>query len=244
MKFLYKQKRNHSSDSNFFDPVYQKHNIARLSHLDSLGLSLSNKKVLELGAGIGDHTLFYLYRGCSVTPVEGRQALCDLITKRFAIDAVKIDFEYELNKLANYRSYEIVHCYGLLYHLSNPAEFLNHACKTGDLFLLETCVSTDDSSDPINIVDESASDFTQAISGKGCRPTRKWLFDELKKHYEYVYMPTTQPNHIEFALDLRKKQPEMNLTRAIFIASKHKLENLNLIPSIPEKYRSLDEKSN
>jgi len=239
MKFLFKPKRKQSSAANFFDPFYQAHNIARLSHLESLGLQLSNRKVLELGAGIGDHTLFYLYKGCSVTPVEGRQELCDFMTKRFGIDAVKIDFESELKKLDSYRSYDVVHCYGLLYHLSNPAEFLSHACKTGELFLLETCVSTDDAADPINIVDESISDATQAISGKGCRPTRKWLFDELKKYYEYVYMPITQPNHVEFALDLRKKLPDANLTRAIFIASNHKLENPNLTSSIPEKYSSL-----
>src|SRR5438045_257276 len=47
----------------FLSPAYQSHNIARLQHLDSLGLDLSGKRVLEVGAGVGDHTLFYLYRG-------------------------------------------------------------------------------------------------------------------------------------------------------------------------------------
>ena len=78
-------------DNNFFDARYQLHNIARLSHLNDLNLDLDNKSVLELGAGIGDHTLFYLYRGGQVTPIEGRQELCDFIFKRFAIIANKID---------------------------------------------------------------------------------------------------------------------------------------------------------
>jgi hypothetical protein len=226
-----------ASDRNFFESSYQLHNIARLSHLNSLKLELDNKNVLELGAGIGDHTLFYLYRGCDVTPIEGRQELCDFIKNRFAIDAKKIDFESESQKLTEYKNYDVVHCYGLLYHLSNPAEFLKYACNTGKIFLLETCVSTDDSVDPINVVDENTIDATQAISGKGCRPTRKWLFDELKKYYPFVYLSLTQPRHKEFPLDLRRKLSEDHLTRTIFVASGYELNNSNLVQFIPELYK-------
>ncbi|MDP4252081.1 MAG: methyltransferase domain-containing protein [Bacteroidota bacterium] len=224
------------SNKNFFDVKYQLHNIARLSHLNSLDLDLNNKKVLELGAGIGDHTLFYLYKGCVVTPIEGRQELCDFILKRFDIRAEKVDFEYESEKLSEYSNYDVVHCYGLLYHLSNPVEFLKHACNTGNVFLLETCVSTDDAADPINIVNENINDGTQAISGKGCRPTRKWLFDELKKYYSYVYLSITQPRHKEFPLDLRNKLSEDQLTRAIFIASNNEINNAKLVQFIPDLY--------
>ena len=59
-----------------------------------------------------------------------------------------------------------------------------------------------------------------------------------------MYLPDTQPNHIEFPLDVRKRLPNTQLTRAIFIASNHQLDNSNLIPSIPEKYHSIDEKNN
>jgi Methyltransferase domain len=240
MKLLNKIRQNRTplvSNKNFFESRYQLHNISRLSHLNSLGLALDNVRVLELGAGIGDHTLFYLYRGCAVTPIEGRQELCELINKRFEIDAVKIDFEVESRKLKNYSDYDVVHCYGLLYHLSNPAEFLEYACNTGKMFLLETCVSTDDAEDPINIVDENISDGTQAISGKGCRPTRKWLFDELSKYYPNVYCTTTQPRHKEFPLDLRTKLSEDHLTRAIFIASANVIDNPNLVKFIPKLYK-------
>jgi hypothetical protein len=231
------KKHTNASNKNFFEVSYQIHNIVRLSHLNSLDLELNSKKVLELGAGIGDHTLFYLYKGCDVTPVEGRPELCDFISKRFGIDAKKIDFEYESEKLIEYSNYEVVHCYGLLYHLSNPAEFLKYACNTGKMFLLETCVATDDSEDPINIVSENIADSTQAISGRGCRPTRKWLFDELCKYYPYVYCSITQPRHKEFPLDLRKKLSEDHLTRAIFIASSNELNNPKLVQFIPDLYK-------
>src|SRR5690242_1107048 len=50
----------------FLSPAYQQHNVARLQHLDSLGLPVCGKRVLELGAGVGDHTIFYLHRNCKV----------------------------------------------------------------------------------------------------------------------------------------------------------------------------------
>ncbi len=36
----------------FSAPAYQRHNVARLQHLDSLGLDLARKSVLEVGAGV------------------------------------------------------------------------------------------------------------------------------------------------------------------------------------------------
>jgi hypothetical protein len=241
MNFLDKVRKNKkiasATNTNFFEARYQMHNIARLSHLNSLNLELNGKKVLELGAGVGDHTLFYLYKGCDVMPIEGRQELCDFIAKRFGIGAKKIDFEFESEKLTEYSNYDIVHCYGLLYHLSNPEEFLKYACNTGNIFLLETCVSTDDAEDPINLVSESLTDATQAISGKGCRPTRKWLFDELSIYYPYVYCSITQPRHEEFPLDLRKKLSNGYLTRAIFIASNFEIYNPQLVQFVPDLYK-------
>lgn len=238
MKIMKKLKwvRSDRMESQFLRAQYQLHNIARLSHLDSLGLDLREKKVLELGAGIGDHTLYYLYKGCQVVPLEGRQELCDVIKSRLDIDAVKINFETDLEQLSSFRSFDIVHCYGLLYHLSNPGEFLAAVCKTGKLFLLETCVSTDDSPDPISIVTENHTDSTQAISGQGCRPTRKWLFDELKKYYQHVYCPITQPKHPEFPLDLRANIGGDQLTRAVLVASMQALDNIKLNSTVTNIY--------
>ena len=83
----------------FFNAKYQKHNIARLCHLDSLKLDLQGKKVLELGAGVGEHTLFYLHKGCDVLPVDGRPDLVSFIKERFGIHAEVLNLENELEKL-------------------------------------------------------------------------------------------------------------------------------------------------
>ena len=172
-----------------------------MQHLESLDLPLSNKRVVDLGAGIGDHTLFYLFKNCKVLPIDGRDELVNFISKRFEIESLKIDFENEIDNLKEIGVFDITHCYGLLYHLSKPSEFLSYVSKLGNILLLETCVSPDNSSDPINSINEDKFNSTQALSGIGCRPTRKWIITELKKYFEYVYLPITQPNHIQFPLD-------------------------------------------
>jgi len=222
----------------FETSLYQQHNIARLQHLDSLGLDLSRKKVIELGAGIGDHTLFYLYRNCEVLPIEGRPELVEHINKRLGIHhAVKIDFENELYKLKNYKDYDYIHCYGLLYHLSNPLEFLNSLSNLGNTLLLETCVSSDFSSDPINLKKENKIDKTQAISGLGCRPTRWWIHKVLKENFKYVYFPITQPKHIEFPLSWDNEFISYpNNIRAIFIASHTALNSPKLTMEFIKQY--------
>jgi hypothetical protein len=50
----------------FHSAHYQRHNQRRQEHLASLGLDISGATVLEVGAGIGDHTSFFLDRGCQI----------------------------------------------------------------------------------------------------------------------------------------------------------------------------------
>jgi len=60
----------------FHSVSYLRHNARRLEHLASLNLDISGRSVLELGAGVGDHTTFFLDRGCTVTCVKPRAENC------------------------------------------------------------------------------------------------------------------------------------------------------------------------
>lgn len=222
----------------FISIDYQKHNIARLSHLNSLNLDLNNKSVIEFGAGIGDHTVFYLYRNCKVLPTDARPELLAVLEKRFGIDTKVFNIETDLDDLSEFSKVDIVHCYGILYHISNPEDFLREVSGLGTVLLLETCVSSDDMEDSEYIVSEIQSNPTQAFSGKGCRPTRKWIQNQLLRWYPYVYLPRTQPDHPEFILDW--SQPVVDkkkLIRAVFIASHTKIENDNLTTQMPLLYK-------
>ena len=115
----------------------------RLEHLASLDLNLCNRTVLEVGAGIGSPTSFYLDRRCKVMATEGQFENVEILRERYRNEGqgevVRLDLS-EPQSLDQH--FELIHCYGLLYHMeqsdSVPAFLAKHC--TGKL-ILETCLS-------------------------------------------------------------------------------------------------------
>lgn len=215
---------------------YQRHNQRRQEHLATLGLPLHDRTVLEVGAGIGDHTTFFLDRSCTVLSSDARPENVELLRARFPNQEV-ILLDLEQTNAGLGRTFDLVYCYGLLYHLARPAEAIAFmAQQTHDLLLLETCVSYGHEPQ-INLCSELAEDPTQAISGTGCRPTRPWVFGELGKHFPHVYMPVTQPWHEQFPLDWSSPPPHSGLTRSVFVASRAPIDNPLLMAGIPMQQR-------
>src|ERR1700740_1455139 len=62
---------------------YQRMNQRRLEHLAMLRLPIERRTVLELGAGVGSLTSFFLDRDCTVTSVEPRPENVDVLRKRY-----------------------------------------------------------------------------------------------------------------------------------------------------------------
>jgi SAM-dependent methyltransferase len=222
----------------FHSNHYLRHNARRLEHLASLRISVAGMSVLEVGAGIGDHSNYYIDRGCKMTIAEARAENLQYIRERYP----RCDIQFlDMERPSHVKGapFDIVHCYGLLYHLSDPKQALLFLGKnTRKIMFLETVVSFGEN-EGINLVWEPQTDPTQAYSGTGCRPTRVWLFKELQELFEYVYIPTTQPNHEEFPLDWTAPEKHTaNIQRAIFIASRGRLENEKLTPNlIPKQVR-------
>jgi len=231
----------------FHSVSYLRHNARRLEHLASLNLDLNGRSVLEVGAGLGDHTTFFLDRGCAVTCVEPRPENCTLLASLMAerrregyeaagrcriLRADALSFESAVEE-----RFDIVHCYGLLYHTDDPASVLAAmARKCNGLLLLETCVAFG-AHEAINPVPERAQVATQSVSGLGCRPTRPWLFKRLSVLFPHVYVPRTQPAHEDFPLDWNgPPPPDLRETRAVFIASRQRLDNPMLLDHLPDRH--------
>ncbi|CNJ40904.1 hypothetical protein P516_03068 [Mycobacterium tuberculosis TKK_04_0030] len=129
----------------------------------------------------------------------------------------------------------MVYCYGVLYHLSRPAEALAWMCdRAVDLLLLETCVSYSGEDEPF-LVSERASSPSQAITGTGCRPSRVWVMNRLREKMPHVYVTATQPRHRQFPLDWRANGPiaSTGLARAVFVASRAPLNLPTLVEELP-----------
>jgi SAM-dependent methyltransferase len=235
-----------TANLHFRSSWYQRHNQRRQEHLASLRLDLVGKSVLEVGAGVGDHTFYFLDRDCSVVSLEARRENCQLFAETMqALKAsgyskasrsklVQADVE-SLNE-AILGKFDVVYCYGLLYHLEDPETALRAmaACCL-DVLLLETCVSFG-GDEALNPISEPRSDPTQSFRGSGCRPTRLWIVNKLKALFAHVYVPRTQPAHEEFPLDWAGEQLADGLTRATFVASRRPIENELLLDFLPERY--------
>ena len=168
----------------FRSPWYQRHNQRRQEHLASLQLDLVSKSVLEVGAGVGDHTFYFLDRDCTVVSLEARRENCQLFGESMqALRAsgyssasrsklVQGDVE-SLNGVIT-GNFDVVYCYGLLYHLENPDAALSAmAARCLDLLLLETCVSFGGHEAP-NPVSAPRSDPTLCSLTSTCRaPSRR-----------------------------------------------------------------------
>jgi hypothetical protein len=190
--------------------------------------------VIEVGAGIGDHTSFFLDRGCSVIATEGRPANLELLRRLYPqLDSRLLDLDNPDPSFVDRA--EIVYCYGTLYHLERPAEALAFlAARATDLLLLETCVSPGDD-ERLNPVAEHVLNPSQALRGHGCRPTRPWVQARLAEHFPYVYLTTTQPWHEEFPLDWSFEADPTRLTRSVFVASRQPISSSCLITEIPQR---------
>jgi len=237
-KLGYSISRIHSEDQSraasplewFHSDHYLRHNSRRLEHLASLGIPVEGKRVLEVGAGIGDHSSYYLDRGCDVTITEARPENIAILKSRFPDQHV---FPLDLDRPTAIPGtpFDVVHSYGLLYHLQAPEQalqFMSENCS-GILFL-ETCVSFGAEA-AVNLVGEPQRDPTQAYSGEGCRPTRSWVFGTLQKLFPNVYVTVTQPNHEEFPLDWNspeKHKTKHGLQRSVFVASREAIQNESL----------------
>lgn len=218
----------------FDKPEYLAINKARLSHLASLGLDLTNKTVLEIGAGIGQLTGFFEERDCRVVSVEGRLEnireylrkyperslvwrISDFDSSNTVIFYADLNLFFRLLLPVS----DIVFCYGFLYHIVDPSFTLSGLSeKCSELFLLESCVNhTDDGL--IRYVSEPVTEPDQSLDGRACRPARDWIMAELRKHFDYVYLTATQPRHDDFPLEW----PSQNSgnSRAVFVASRREL---------------------
>jgi hypothetical protein len=218
-------------DSFVSDP-YQRHNRRRQEHLATLGLPLAGRRVLEIGAGIGDHTGFFVDRGCVVTSTDGRAECVDAIRRRFPGVRTAL---YDANKEppVELEPHEVVYAYGVLYHLHDPGRAIRAMARLcSGMLLLETCVSAGSESRLV-AAKEATDDPTQALDGRGCRPTRQWVWDRLSEQFPCVYLTATQPWHEEFPVDW-PNPPASNgkLIRSIFVASRSAVDNPLLVPRL------------
>jgi SAM-dependent methyltransferase len=226
---------NPSAAIEVFDaPNSLKENATRIAHLRSLNLQLRGKSVLEIGCGIGHLSQFFINESCRLLSIDGRQENIEIFKKRNPeIEARLIDVEQQ--SLDSLGMFDVVFCYGLLYHLENPFSAIrkiSRVCK--ELLLLETLVC--DSDLPVVRIESEPIDSDQALYGVGSRPSPNYVIFALSQAgFTNIYRPIVPPEGPEYNFD-----PKNNLDisrnghrlRSVFVASKKPLKNRQLCVAV------------
>ena len=200
----------------FHHDGYLRINSRRLEHLATLGLPLNNRRVLEVGAGIGDHSSFYIDRKCKITITEGRVDNVEYIKNVYPQEDIRI-LDMDNPVLPDGEKWETIHCYGLLYHLNFPGKAIAFLAKRCESFMVLETIAHDNDIDVTRA--EEPKDIQQnSLSGLCYRFSKTWVLKQLQANFKYVYTTKTHPYHRDF--------PRI---RGIFIASHVEIINNNLL---------------
>jgi SAM-dependent methyltransferase len=206
-------------------------NEARLEHLAGLGLPLESRRVLDVGSGPGHLAQFFVERGCDVISTDARAENIDRMRMLYPTHHGEVadveDFDF-----SRFGSFDIVFCYGLLYHLENPVRALrNIAAVCDDLLLLETMIT--DSPAPILRLEDEYLSANQALRGIAHRPSPAWVGMALNRiGFDHVLIAREPPHHPDYrfeAEDDAATARDGHLLRAIFVASRSRLDNDRLV---------------
>lgn len=204
-------------------------NQARLMHLASLDLPIDGRTVLEVGAGVGHLATFFVDRGCFVIATEARsENVAELQRRLPAVVAKEADVEESLHPLGRF---DVVFCYGVLYHLESPLRALRNMAEVcSDLLLIETMVC--DSRLPVLRVEDETTSVNQALRGLAHRPSPSYLATALNRvGFDHVYVATDPPDHPDYRfswLDNMDTTRNGSLLRGVFVGSRRPLEQHRL----------------
>ena len=231
-------------------------NAARMNHLGSLGLPIEGRRVLDVGCGVGHLAQFFAKQRCRVVCIDGRKENLDSLHTRYPHTQGRL-VDVETQPFTGLGRFDIVFCYGLLYHVSNPTLVLARMVEVcDDLLFLETIIC--DHREPIVLFADETRSANQAVAVLGCRPSPSYITLALDRlGMPYVYAPRTSPAFEDFSFPFRNNlewRYDGHNIRCTFVASRRPIENPDLVnlvkkspaasfaaPAIPEAKTLLEQ---
>jgi FkbM family methyltransferase len=159
--------------------------------------ALELSTALDAGCGIGFFSETLRESGLQVHAFDGRAENVEEARKRFP----QIPFEQgdiESSEIRRLGEFDLVLCFGLLYHLENPLRAIRHLRSlTGKVLLLESmCLPTDDLRFLLREEPDSAD---QSLTDLAFYPSEGSITKMLlRAGFKYVYRIAALPDHDEF----------------------------------------------
>jgi 2-polyprenyl-3-methyl-5-hydroxy-6-metoxy-1,4-benzoquinol methylase len=209
-------------------------NAARIGWLEAANLPVQGARVLDVGAGVGRFIPHYKHRGCTVVAVDGRaENIVELERRHPDVAAHVADIQTVDPKALG--TFDVIHCFGLLYHLDSPLAALRNLHAMCDRFLvLETMVC--DAREPVMVLADETKTFSQALAGLGSRPSPSFVAMALNRvGFPYVYGASPVPRHEDFDFEFKGNLDVVrdgHALRCVFVASREVMDSPMLVPLI------------
>jgi SAM-dependent methyltransferase len=130
-------------------------------------------KVLEVGAGWGHIGDVFAQLGFDVTSTDGRREHVERMKVRGRPSFV---LDLDRTGVDEVGDFDIIISFGVLYHLTEPEQFVHSCGRKAKVLLLETLVC--DATDPVCHRVKEAKGWRgkdQAVNELGCRPSPSWV---------------------------------------------------------------------
>jgi len=161
--------------------------------IEPLGL----KTAIDVGCGLGYFSGLLGSLDLRVTGVDGRQQNVEEAQRRFP----RIAFQHcdaQDPALKALGQFDLVFCFGLLYHLENPLLTIRHLHAMAAKLLLVEAVIFPGEEPIMALVDEGTTE-DQGLNHFAFYPTEACLIKMLyRSGFSNVYDLTSQPNHPEY----------------------------------------------
>ncbi|HWZ99912.1 MAG TPA: class I SAM-dependent methyltransferase [Candidatus Dormibacteraeota bacterium] len=195
--------------------------------LSQLKEPLNLKTAIDIGCGLGYFSALLKSLAFDVTAVDGRQQNVEEASRRNAgITFQRCDAQS--SELLQLGKFDLVFCFGLLYHLENPFLTIRYLREmTGKLLLVEGVIYPGE--DPImGLVDEGKTE-DQGLNHVAFYPTESCLVKMLyRSGFSHVYRFQPLADHIEYRDTSRTRQ-----VRTMLAASPVELATERLV-ALPE----------
>lgn len=167
---------------------------------------LGLRTAIDVGCGLGYFSHFLKSLGFEVTAIDGREQNLDEAQRRNP-DIRFLRFDAEDAAILSLGKFDLVFCFGLLYHLENPMRAIRHLRGiTNKLLLVEAVVYPGD--EPTMVLVEESPDEDQGLRHFAFYPTEACLLKMLfRSGFPHAYRFSAQPNHPDYRR--RNRQPRI-----------------------------------
>jgi len=213
----------------FDEPASERINAARGDILLRL-LGEARRRVdlaaaADVGCGFGHFSHLLLEAGLETTAVDGRRDNVEEAKRRYPELRIAVE-DVESAGMGALGVFDLVLCFGLLYHLENPfAAVRNLAALTGRLLVVESVCAPGD--EPATVMYEEDHDIDQALNYIAMIPTEAWLIKAMyASGLSHVYRTIAPPDHPDF-----RRRPVKRRRRTVLVATHMPLELPMLVPA-------------